>query len=84
MSSVETEELFDLSKDPDERENLLSLSPASAADSSSPGLSSLAPFRAALRSFLESAKAARALRQGEAVELDDATIEKLRSLGYTY
>ena len=81
VSSVETEELFDLSEDPDESENLL----ASATGSSAPGgVSSLAPFRAALRSFLESAKAARALRQGEAVELDDATIEKLRSLGYTY
>ena len=44
--------------------------------------SSRAPKSA--QSFLESAKVARALRHGAAVELDEATIKKLRRLGYTY
>ena len=40
-------------------------------------------FRTELEAFLDAARAARAFRHGEAVELDDATLEKLRSLGYT-
>ena len=41
-------------------------------------------FRCALQSFLESAKVARALRHGAAVELDEATIKKLRRLGWCF
>jgi arylsulfatase A-like enzyme len=77
VNSVDDEELYDLVADPLERRNLLE-------NGGEDGRSLASPFRAALRSFLDAAKAARALRQGEAVELDDATIEKLRSLGYTY
>lgn len=73
VSEVTREELYDLEADPEEQRNLL------------PGDASLAsPFRGELRAFLDAAKAARSLRNGEAVELDDATLEKLRSLGYTH
>jgi hypothetical protein len=72
VAEVENEELYDLVKDPKESVNLL----GSDADS-------VNRFRAELRSFLDAARAARSLRQGEAVELDNETLERLKSLGYT-
>jgi arylsulfatase A-like enzyme len=72
VAKVDKEELYDLVKDPDERENLLSRD----ADA-------VSGFRAELRSFLDAARKARSLRQGDAVTLDDETLEKLKSLGYT-
>jgi arylsulfatase len=73
VTKVEKEELYDVAADPRERENLLSRDAESANR-----------FRAELRAFLDSARAARALRKGDAVELDQETLEKLRSLGYTH
>ena len=72
VSELSREELYDLKSDPEERDNLLPSDESRAH-----------PFRAELRAFLAAAKAARSLRSGEAVELDEATLEKLRSLGYT-
>ena len=72
VSELSREELYDLKSDPEERENLLPSDESRAH-----------PFRAELRAFLDAAKAARSLRSGEAVELDETTLEKLRSLGYT-
>ena len=71
-TEVENEELYDLAKDPKELENLAGRD-ADAVNR----------FRAELRSFLEAARAARSMRQGEPVELDDEALEKLKSLGYT-
>jgi arylsulfatase A-like enzyme len=73
VNEVESEELYDLVNDPGERENL------AGRDSAS-----LNRFRGELRSFLEAARTARSLRRGDAVELDDETLEKLKSLGYTH
>lgn len=73
VSEVTMEELYDLAADPEERHNLL---PGDASRASR--------YRAELRAFLDDAKAARSLRAGEAVELDDRTLEKLESLGYTH
>jgi arylsulfatase A-like enzyme len=72
-TTVESEELYDIGKDPGERENL----------SGREG-DALGRFRAELRSYLDAARSARSLRKGEAVELDEETLEKLRSLGYTH
>jgi len=72
VAELEKEELYDLVKDPKESENLLGRD----ADT-------VNRFRAELRSFLESARAARSMRQGEPVKLDDEALEKLKSLGYT-
>ena len=72
VAEVENEELYDLVKDPKERENLLGRD-----------AETVNRFRAELRSFLEAARAARSLRKGDAVELDNETLEKLKSLGYT-
>ena len=72
VGKVEKEELYDLLKDPKESENLIGRN----ADT-------VNRFRAELRSFLEAARAARSLRKGEPVELDDEALEKLKSLGYT-
>jgi len=72
VAELEKEELYDLVKDPKESENLLGRD----ADT-------VNRFRAELRSFLEAARAARSLRKGEPVELDDEALEKLKSLGYT-
>lgn len=73
VAEVANEELYDLVKDPKESENLL------GRDSDSANR-----FRAELRSFLEAARAARSLRRGAPVELDNETLEKLKSLGYTH
>ena len=73
VSEVQTEELYDVVKDPGERENLLGRE-----------TDSLHRFRGELRSFLEAARTARSLRRGDAVSLDDETLEKLKSLGYTH
>jgi hypothetical protein len=73
VNEVESEELYDLVNDPGERENL------AGGD-----VASLNRFRGELRSFLEAARTARSLRRGDAVELDDETLEKLKSLGYTH
>jgi arylsulfatase A-like enzyme len=71
VAEVENEELYDLEKDPLERENVLG------------DVDAVNRFRAELRSFLEAARAARSMRQGEPVMLDDDALEKLKSLGYT-
>jgi hypothetical protein len=71
-TEVDREEIYDLAKDPLERDDLFGRDEAT-----------LNHFRAELRSFLESARTARALRQGDPVVLDDATLEKLKTLGYT-
>jgi arylsulfatase len=73
VEKVEKEELYDVAADPRERENLLSADAETANR-----------FRAELRSFLAAARTARALRKGDAVELDTETLEKLKSLGYTH
>jgi arylsulfatase A-like enzyme len=73
VNEVEREEFYDLVADPGERVNLLDRE-----------AESLGPFRAELRSFLDAARSARSLRKGEAVELDNETLEKLKSLGYTH
>jgi hypothetical protein len=73
VNEVSNEELYELSSDPDEMTNLLPAEDARAQ-----------PFRAELRQFLDAARAARSLRGGEAVELDDETRRKLESLGYTH
>jgi arylsulfatase A-like enzyme len=72
-TTVESEELYDLGKDPGERENVLDREG-----------DALGRFRAELRSYLDAARSARSLRKGDAVELDEETLEKLRSLGYTH
>lgn len=72
VTEVQSEELYHLAGDPQERDNLVDRD-AEVANG----------FRAELRAFLEAARAARSLRQGDAVELDDDTLEKLKSLGYT-
>ncbi len=71
-TEVDREELYDLVKDPGEREDLFGRDEES-----------LNRFRAELRSFLEAARTARALRQGDPVVLDDESLEKLKTLGYT-
>ena len=69
---VSGEELYELTSDPKEKDNLL------------PGADARAqPFRNELRAFFDQARAARSLRRGDAVELDDDTRKKLESLGYT-
>ncbi len=73
VTEVESEEIYDLLEDPGERENILDRE-----------AESLGRFRAELRSFFEAARTARSLRKGEAVELDNETLEKLKSLGYTH
>jgi arylsulfatase A-like enzyme len=72
VSKVDDEAFYDLTSDPHERRNLLASEDARGA----------APFRSELRQFLDAARAARSLRKGDAVELDAATMEKLRALGY--
>jgi arylsulfatase A-like enzyme len=69
---VEREEIYNLSNDPGERDDRFGREEPS-----------LNRFRAELRSFLEAARTARALRQGDPVVLDDETLEKLKTLGYT-
>jgi arylsulfatase A-like enzyme len=71
-TEVAREEIYDLVKDPGERDDLFGRDEGS-----------LNRFRAELRSFLETARTARSLRQGDPVVLDDATLEKLKTLGYT-
>ena len=73
VNEVSNEELYQLTSDPDEKNNLLPGDDARAQ-----------AFRAELRSFLDTARAARSLRGSEAVELDDQTRRKLESLGYTH
>ena len=73
VNEVAREELYDLIADPEETQNLLLSDDALAQ-----------PYRAKLRAFLDDARAARSLRSGEAVELDDETLKKLESLGYTH
>lgn len=72
VSKVEEEALFDLGSDPGEKKNLLSSGDTDLA----------APFRRELRQFLDAARANRAIRRGDPVELDEATLEKLKALGY--
>ncbi len=72
-TEVEREEIYDMVNDPGEKSDLFGRDEES-----------LNRFRAELRSLMEAAKAARALRRGEAVTLDDETREKLKSLGYIY
>jgi arylsulfatase A-like enzyme len=73
VSEVEREEIYDLTRDPREHEDL-----------SGKDVGPLNRFRAELRSFLETARTAQSMRRGEPVELDDETLEKLKSLGYTH
>ncbi len=72
-TKVEREEIYDLVKDPGEKSDLFGRDEES-----------LNRFRAELRSLMEAARAARALRRGDVVTLDDETREKLKSLGYIY
>ena len=74
VSELQDEALFDLSADPNEKTNLLDSGDRPAARR----------FRQELRAFFEAARAARSLRQGEAVELDDETLKKLETLGYVH
>ena len=68
---VREEELFDLLADPLERRTL-------SLDHSG----EVGRFRAEMRAYLEQARQARAGRRGQKIELDEATEERLRSLGY--
>lgn len=72
VSKVEEEAFYDLDSDPREKRNLMTSAQAGGA----------APFRRELRQFLEAARAARSIRKGDAIELDAATLDKLRALGY--
>ncbi|MEE9263731.1 MAG: sulfatase, partial [Vicinamibacteria bacterium] len=66
------EELYDLSADPGEENDLLAQNPPM-----------LASFRRELRAYInETRKLGRFVRPGEGVTLDDETREQLRSLGY--
>ncbi|MEE9263173.1 MAG: sulfatase [Vicinamibacteria bacterium] len=68
---VHTEELYNLIRDPSERDNL---QPKSDRE--------LRFFREELRAYFAEARALRAMRGGEPVILDETVLEKLRSLGY--
>jgi len=65
------EELYDLTRDPAEKQNLLSQ-----------GSRNVESFRRRLRGYLEEARRFRAGGQGGAVVLDERSRERLRSLGY--
>jgi hypothetical protein len=71
VDSVTEEELYDLRRDPAERQNL--------ASQISQNLQS---FRRQLRGYLDEARRFRVGRQRDPVVLDDAVRERLRSLGY--
>jgi arylsulfatase A-like enzyme len=71
VSEVVQEELYDLSKDPGERTNLLS---GAARD--------LGNLRAEVRQFIDQARILRAERRGQEIVLDEALEEQLRALGY--
>ena len=73
VNEVSREELYELTSDPGEMNNLLPGDDARAQ-----------PFRAELRGFLIAALAARSLRDGDTVELNDETRRKLESLGYAH
>jgi arylsulfatase A-like enzyme len=71
VSEVVQEELYDLSRDPEERTNLL---PDAARD--------LGNLRAEARTFVDQARILRAERRGQEIVLDEALEEQLRALGY--
>jgi len=71
LSQLRQEELYDLAKDPGERQNLLLDSPGDAE-----------AFRRRMETFLEKAERVREERLGQTVVLDEAVKERLRSLGY--
>ncbi|MFQ5792873.1 MAG: sulfatase, partial [Acidobacteriota bacterium] len=74
-TEITQEELYDLTRDPAEQNNLIAKSPHRAK--------SLATrLRGDLRAFLDEARRLRAKRRGEEVLLDESTRERLRSLGY--
>jgi arylsulfatase A-like enzyme len=70
-SGVRQEELYDLTRDPSETENVMLESEHQ-----------LRFFRKELRDYFAEASTLRAARRGEAVTLDDTTLERLRALGY--
>ena len=73
VSRLVEEELYDLVNDPRETRNLL---PEAATDAGS--------FRRQMWTFLDKAKRSREGRRSQPVELDEATRERLRALGYTW
>jgi arylsulfatase A-like enzyme len=71
VAEIESEELYDLAKDPGEHENLF---PRSAEETER--------LRRMLLTYLEESRAQRGKSLGEAVDEDDILRERLRSLGY--
>jgi len=69
--ALESEELYDLRSDPEEKENLL-LEPGQSAST----------YRAALRAYLEEAGSQLAQEPGETITPDEEVLEQLRALGY--
>ena len=70
-SSIEKEELYDLSNDPREEENLL------LESDRGPG-----SYRKALRAYLAEARKRLLQQQGEEISVDESVLEELRTLGY--
>ena len=71
VSKLVQEELYDLSHDPDEKDNLL----PGAADKAG-------PLRRSVRAYLDVMRQSRASGGGERIVVDDSVEEKLRALGY--
>ena len=71
VSRVKKEELYDLSRDPREQNNLL---PDAARD--------IGEMRREVRKFIEKAKVLQADRRGQEVILDESAREQLKALGY--
>ena len=70
-SGIRQEELYDLTRDPSETKNV-----------SLESEHQLRFFRKKLRDYFAEARTFREARRGEKVALDDATLERLRALGY--
>lgn len=71
VSEIRDEELYDLSRDPAEQENLFPEAPLEVGS-----------FRRLLRSHLDEARELRASRRGEEIVLDETLEQRLRALGY--
>ena len=71
LQDVIREELFDVSKDPGEQNNLIDSPPVA-----------LAPFRDRLRAYMDAARVYRASHEGVTVEVDEQTRKSLEALGY--
>ncbi|MFQ5793163.1 MAG: sulfatase-like hydrolase/transferase, partial [Acidobacteriota bacterium] len=71
VSELLREELYDLSRDPLERENLLPQA-----------LGKIGLLRREVRRFLDEARRSKAAQQGQKIVLDEELIEQLKALGY--